>query len=85
MIEQFVHILLFDCPQCKCPLASTLLSEFNSLEQIDAREMKLRCNNCRWIGKDHGLGARRHLVLDWEQRNNTAAFNVGSTEKSLTL
>ncbi len=73
--NQFVHILLFECPQCGAPIDSVLTSDDGNPEEIDAREIQLRCK-CNWAGKSYGFAAKRRLMVDWEPPNAKSAQSV---------
>jgi len=63
--RNFVHMLLFQCPQCGEPIAVAKSTPHRSLEKVDAAEMELTCN-CLWTGKILGMEAKRHIVLNWD-------------------
>jgi hypothetical protein len=71
----FVHILLFECPQCGAPIDSVLSTEDGNPEEIDDREIQLRCR-CNWAGKSHGFAAKRRLIVDWEPKDAPSAQSV---------
>jgi hypothetical protein len=60
----FVHVLLFECSQCGCPVPCAITNDKKNPEEVDAREVSLRCN-CQWSGTALGVNAKRHLVVDW--------------------
>ena len=62
--EQFVHILLFQCPGCRNPVSSTVTTSERNPEETDARSFVLNCS-CGWMGTQMGLNARRHWVEIW--------------------
>jgi hypothetical protein len=63
--KHFVHMLLFQCPQCGEPIAAAKSTLHRSLENVDASEMELTCN-CLWTGKILGMEAKRHIILNWD-------------------
>jgi len=63
--RMFVHVLLFECPQCGGPIESSVTSPNGNPEEIDAREFELRCQ-CNWTGKSHGFGAKRRVMIPWD-------------------
>ena len=76
--EPFVHILLFECHECGCPVAATLMSDRKSLEDIDARAMRVMCR-CGWADELAGTEARRHWVDDWPVKpTSTGSSRTGS-------
>jgi hypothetical protein len=83
--RNFLHVLLFQCPQCDEPIATVKSTMHRSLEKIDASEMELTCN-CLWTGKILGMEAKRHIVLNWD---GTAATRNPTTtsryDESATL
>lgn len=60
----FVHVLLFECPQCGNPLSVHRLTDEGSLEQIDGSSFDLSCD-CTWKGTRPGMRARKHWVESW--------------------
>jgi hypothetical protein len=75
--ERFVHVLLFECPQCGCPVPCAITSDKSNPEEVDARGVSLKCN-CRWSGTALGVSAKRRLVVDWQFSTN----NLGLTDPS---
>ncbi len=67
--KSFVHILLFECPQCGSPIESTITTLIGNPEEIDAQEFKLRCN-CSWTGKSHGFAAKRRVMVGWNAKED---------------
>jgi len=59
--EMFLHMLLYECPQCGSPMWATISSRESNLEEIDARELEVKCK-CRRTGRVLGVSAKRHLV-----------------------
>lgn len=66
--ELAVHVLLFECPRCGCPVPSAITSDTVNLEPVDAHLVSVGCSNCHWSGQDLGLNAKHHLVVDWTER-----------------
>jgi hypothetical protein len=62
--EPFVHILLFQCPDCTNPMSSAVATSERNPEETDARSFVLRCD-CGWMGTLAGLFAKRHWVEEW--------------------
>src|SRR5262245_62059425 len=58
---RFAHVLLFDCPVCRHPLASACLANDRSLEVADRHWFTPHCH-CGWSGDVVGVTARRHWV-----------------------
>lgn len=59
--EPFVHVLLFECPECLKPLPSAIATSERNLENTDGRSFTISCD-CGWAGSEMGLKARRHWV-----------------------
>lgn len=59
--EQFVHVLLFECPKCGKPLSSAVATSERNLENTDGHLFTLRCE-CGWAGSQMGLSAKKHWV-----------------------
>lgn len=64
--DQFAHVLLFSCPQCRSPLASACASTKKNLEQADAQWFSPRCH-CGWMGDVIGVTAVKHWVEPWQE------------------
>jgi hypothetical protein len=72
--DPFVHVLLFECVDCSCPVPLAVTSDARNIEDVDVRTLKLQCHNCGWSGASEGLGARRHWVDEWKPwRENDAS------------
>jgi hypothetical protein len=63
--ERFVHVLLFECPQCANPSASAMPSAERNLEKVDGASIPIQCF-CGGSGDLVGIEARRHWVELWE-------------------
>jgi len=59
--EPFVHVLLFECPECLKPVSSAVATGERNLEDTDGRSFAIRCE-CGWAGNRMGLKAKRHWV-----------------------
>jgi hypothetical protein len=68
----FLHILVFQCPQCGKPIVESLLSPMRSLESIDSARVDLKCS-CGWSDRRLGAQARRHFVLPWSPSDEPSA------------
>jgi hypothetical protein len=64
----FVHVLVFECVECGCPVPSAITSDAKNIEEVDVRKLKLQCHNCTWSGTSDGFAARRHWVDEWGLR-----------------
>jgi transcription elongation factor Elf1 len=62
--DQFAHVLLFSCPKCGRPLASTCTNQGLNLEEADAHWFASHCH-CGWSGEVIGVTAVRHWVEPW--------------------
>lgn len=69
--ELFAHVLLFRCPNCREPISSVSMSTHRSLEQIDSSQVEVKCD-CAWSGEMIGGAATRHLVFDWNCRQDAS-------------
>lgn len=65
--EYYVHVLLFACPKCGAPIASTYLREERNLETADTVPHTLVCH-CGWRGESLGASASKHWVEPWDKR-----------------
>ena len=75
--DSFVHVLLFECAQCRWPVPSAVTSEARNIEDVDARVLDLHCSNCGWSGALEGARARRHWVDEWNAAGETWLPNIG--------
>jgi hypothetical protein len=73
--EVFLHMLLYECPQCGFPVWARIWSGESNLEEIDARELEVKCK-CRWRGRFLGVSAKRHLV----DRQNKPLYEHATAE-----
>jgi hypothetical protein len=64
--DPFVHVLLFECADCSCPVPLAVTSDARNIEDVDVRTLRLQCPNCGWSGTSGGIGARRHWVDVWK-------------------
>jgi hypothetical protein len=62
--KPFVHILLFECPQCASPVSSALASDHRNMEQIDSTSIPISCT-CGWRATLPATNAKRHWVETW--------------------
>jgi hypothetical protein len=60
-VDPFVHVLLFECPQCSRPVSSAIATGERNLENTDGRLFAIRCE-CGWGGTQMGIVAKRHWV-----------------------
>lgn len=68
--DPFVHVLVFECADCSCPVSVAVTSDARNIEDVDVRTLKLQCHNCGWAGASEGVGARRHWVDAWDPWGN---------------
>jgi hypothetical protein len=68
--DPFVHVLVFECVDCSCPISVAVTSDARNIEDVDVRTLKLQCHNCDWSGTSEGVGARRHWVDVWKPWGN---------------
>ena len=66
---RYVHTLLFDCPQCKFPIAISLIKEQQNLEEIDAETLFIMCSHCQHAFSTLAITAKRHYVDEWPFKN----------------
>lgn len=65
--DQYVHVLLFACPNCDRPLAATCLSTRRNLEIAEAEWFSPHCV-CGWSREIAGVTALKHWVESWHGR-----------------
>jgi len=73
--KSYVHVLLFECQDCGCPVPSALTSEHRNVEDADTRALRLNCS-CGWSGQLSGTDARRHWVEQWHSDEPSATSGV---------
>jgi hypothetical protein len=64
-VSQFVHTLLFACPDCKLPVAVSHLSNARTLEPVDAQTITIACAYCKSSHDVLAATARKHFVDTW--------------------
>ena len=64
-VESTVHVFLFECHRCGCPLPAAITSHDSNIEQMDARTFTVECSNCKSSGSFIGTEAKRHWVEPW--------------------
>ncbi len=74
---QYVHVLLFACPQCGEPVVFARLTASRNLEEVDADAASYSCK-CGHVGVLLGLRARQHWVEEWH-RNDPGGAAQGGT------
>lgn len=69
--KRFVHVLLFECPRCGGPIATTKTTDERNLEEVDEGSFACQCF-CGWNGTIGGLKARKHWVEPWAEHGGDA-------------
>ena len=67
--EQFVHVMLFECPDCTLAISFALTTDKRNFEGVDRDSYTLQCS-CGWLGSSLGALARKHWVESWEPRTS---------------
>jgi len=62
---QYVHLLLFGCPECSSPVAISRVCDEKNLEGVDAELLRIRCSYCDKSSDVIAATAKRHYVADW--------------------
>ena len=75
--EQYVHVLLFACPECDRPVTACCVSEKRNLEIGDASWFRPHCY-CGWTGDVAGVTALKHWVETWRGHALLSADDPGS-------
>ncbi len=65
MIAQYVHTLLFHCPNCGQPMAVSHVSDEKNLETVDAQSFRVGCRSCHQSFVLPALRAKSHSVREW--------------------
>jgi hypothetical protein len=76
--KPYVHVLLFECQNCGCPVPSALTSEHRNVEDADTRAVKLNCY-CGWSGRLSGTDARWHWVEQWHSAESDSRYRPGAS------
>ena len=66
---EYLHLLLFECTQCRGPIVTFAVTEFRNPESSDATSFRLTCK-CSWEGERMGATARRHYVERWNGKTH---------------
>jgi transcription elongation factor Elf1 len=66
MRVQYVHTLLFDCPNCNHPVSVSLVTE-RVFEFTDAKKYRIECGHCWRATELSGVMAKRHWVEEWPE------------------
>ena len=77
----YLHLLVFQCPQCGDPISIPKLSEVRSLEQADGSTYMLTCS-CGYAREALGIQARHHCVELWRPFSEHDAPNPGGLKSS---
>jgi hypothetical protein len=59
---RFVHLLLFQCPDCKLPVSAVRISVERNLEGIDAGTIEVDCSYCDTLSDVSAISAIKHYV-----------------------
>jgi hypothetical protein len=63
--EQFARVILFQCPQCRGPLASAFSCSNADMQALDGGQFSAVCR-CGWMGNGLGLSAVVESLQPWE-------------------
>jgi hypothetical protein len=63
--KRFAHVILFQCPHCKGPLASAFSTSDETIQYIDGGQFSAVCQ-CGWTGSGLDLLAVKQSVQPWE-------------------
>ena len=67
---RFIHMLLFECPECNCPVATAQITD-HQLEAVDGMIFQLRCDHCVQSFQVLGHTKKRHFIFN----SDTRGFN----------
>jgi uncharacterized protein YlaI len=62
---QYVHTLLFVCPECKSPVAINRVTKEKNLEMVDAARLRIKCSFCGKSSDVIAVTAKRHYLEEW--------------------
>src|SRR5215472_5061696 len=63
--SRYAHTLLFVCPECNLPLATSRICNEKSMEMIDAQSFHLECGYCHASSTVVAATAKAHWVSEW--------------------
>lgn len=63
--EQFARVILFQCPQCRGPLASAFTCSNADMQAFEGGQFSAVCR-CGWMGNGLDLSAVIESVQPWE-------------------
>ena len=67
----YVHTLLFLCPACNQPIATSLVREEANPEGVDAQMVFLDCEHCDTCSEVPAVTAKRRWVQEWNDELST--------------
>ena len=76
-IVEYVHVLLFQCPQCGEPVVFARVTASRNLEEVDGETASYSCK-CGHLGAILGIHARQHWVEEWHRNDPGRAAGDGS-------
>jgi hypothetical protein len=63
--EQFARVILFQCPQCRGPLASAFSDSNAAMQAFEGGQFSAVCR-CGWMGNGLDVSAVVESVQPWE-------------------
>jgi RNase P subunit RPR2 len=66
ILMQYLHTLIFACPNCYQPVAFTQISPHKRLEDLAAEILTIQCLKCGAVSKVQGSTATHGYVGPWK-------------------
>ncbi len=67
VLTQFVHTLLFACPDCRSPIVICRVMSEKNQEELDGESLPILCGQCGCSSETTGITAKRHYVEEWDE------------------
>lgn len=62
----YLHVLVYECPECNQPIAISHLNEERNLESVDGRKFRISCPACSSSAEVLAATAKSHSVQRWD-------------------
>ena len=76
-MTEYVHTLLFMCPECGAPVAISEVRPEKNPEDVDAKMHRVLCAHCDMGHEICGVMAKTHWVNEWSAARNFAVARNG--------
>jgi len=62
---RYAHTLLFACPNCNFPIATSRIHDQKNLEPLEGEIFRVICGKCEEVSNIAGVLAKTHFVTQW--------------------